>query len=122
MHEPLCPLCDHAYKTTEHFLFECQNLKDLRQELLPPMPDIDNTLFCNVSQLINMSKYYFMAHRRRANAHNQAALQRNEMKFGYGFNRDPCQNIFALCFASDNTSKRRNTAVSRDSIVLVCMS
>ncbi len=76
LHEPLCPLCDHAYKTTEHFLFECQNnLKGLRQELLPPMPDIDNTLFGNVSQLINMIKYYFMAHRRRAKAHNQAVLQ-----------------------------------------------
>ena len=69
LHEPLCPLCDHAYKTTEHFLFECPILKDLRQELLPPMPDIDNTLFGNLSQLINTSKYYFMANR-RAKAHN----------------------------------------------------
>ena len=43
------------------------------------MPDIDNTLFGNASQLTNTSKYYFMAHRRRANAHNQAVLQRNEM-------------------------------------------
>ena len=41
------------------------------------MPDIDNTLFGNVSQLINTSKYYFMAHRRRAKAHNQAGLQWN---------------------------------------------
>ena len=66
MHEPLCPLCDHAYETIEHFLFECPNLKDLRQKLLPPMPDIDNTLFGNLSQLMNTSKYYFMANKRRA--------------------------------------------------------
>ena len=108
MHEPLCPLCDHAYKTTEHFLFECQNLKDIRQELLPPMPDIDNPLFCNVSQLINMCKYYFMAHRRRANAHNQAVLQRNEMKFGYGLNRDLCQNIL-LCALHLQTQVKEET-------------
>ena len=72
MHEPLCLLCDHAYETTDHFLFECPNLKDLRQELLPSMPDIDNTLYGDVCQLIKTSKYYFMAQRRRAKAHNQA--------------------------------------------------
>ena len=72
MHEPLCPLCDHAYETTDHFLFECPNLKDIRQELLPSMPDIDNTLYGDVCQLIKTSKYYFMAQRRRAKAHNQA--------------------------------------------------
>ena len=108
MHEPLYPLYYHAYKITEHFLFECQNLKDIRQELLPPMPDIDNTLFCNVSQLINMSKYYFIAHRRRANAHNQAVLQRNEMKFGYGLTRDLCQNIL-LCALHLQTQVKEET-------------
>ena len=62
--------CDHAYETTDHFQFECPNLKYLMQELLHSMPDIDNILYGDVSQLINTSKYYFMAQRRRAKTHN----------------------------------------------------
>ena len=72
MHEPLCPLCDHAYETVEHFFFECPELHDLRETFLPPKPDIENTLFGNVEQLGMTSEYYIMANRRRANAHNQA--------------------------------------------------
>jgi len=31
MHEPLCPLCDHANETVEHFLLDCQKLQNLRE-------------------------------------------------------------------------------------------
>ena len=72
MHEPLCPLCDHAYETVEHFLFECNKLKDLRDRFLPPNPNIDNSLFGNAEQLGMTSEYFVMANRKRANAHVQA--------------------------------------------------
>ena len=36
MHEPHCPMCDFAYETTEHFLFECPKLLDLL--LSPKLP------------------------------------------------------------------------------------
>ena len=75
MHEPLCSLCGHAYETMEHFLFECPQLQDIREEFLPPTPDIENSLFGDVSQLVDTCKYYDMAHGRRAKAQNQAGSQ-----------------------------------------------
>ena len=69
MHEPHCPLCDHAYETVEHFLFDCPKLKDIRESLLPPKPDIENTLFGNADQLGMTSEYFVIANKRRANAH-----------------------------------------------------
>ena len=72
MHEPLCPLCDHAYETVEHFLFDCQKLYDLRENFLPPKPDLENTLYGSVDQLGKTSEYFIMANRKRANAQTQA--------------------------------------------------
>ena len=76
MHEPHCQMCDFAYETTEHFLFECPKLLDLREVLLPPAPDIANTLFGTVDQLELTSRYFYMAQRRRA----QAQFRLDQMK------------------------------------------
>ena len=65
---PMCLLCDHPYETVQHLLFECPKLQDPRQQLLPPNPTIDNTLYCSRDQLIKTSSYYNMALSRRAHA------------------------------------------------------
>ena len=49
--EKTCPLCGHPEETVEHHLFQCPNLEDLRRQLLPPQPDIHNTLFSTSRQL-----------------------------------------------------------------------
>ena len=68
MHPPMCLLCDYAYETVEHLLFHCPRLQDIRKQLLPPLPDTDNTLYSSPHQLKNTANYYFMALGRRANA------------------------------------------------------
>ena len=65
-----CPLCHFPEETVEHHLFLCPALDDLRTELLPPMPDISNTLFGPSSQLKDTHTYYVMAGRRRARVQN----------------------------------------------------
>ena len=67
-HPPMCLLCDHAYETVEHLLFRCPALQDIRRQLLPPFPSIDNTLYSSPQQLNNTTKYYYMALGRRAHA------------------------------------------------------
>ena len=67
-HSPVCPLCHFPYETVTHFLFECQELQDLRQLYLPPEPNLGNTLYSTLEQLEKTSQYYNMANRRRANA------------------------------------------------------
>ena len=67
-HAPLCSLCDHPYETVKHFLFECPPLEDLRQQLLPPSPDLGNTLYSTADQLKQTSTFYIMANHRRAQA------------------------------------------------------
>ena len=66
---PLCPLCDHHQESVEHFLFLCPNLTDLRQQLLPPIPSLENTLYSDKDQLLNTSKFYNMAMSRRMRVH-----------------------------------------------------
>ncbi|GFS03713.1 ribonuclease H [Elysia marginata] len=68
-HPPMCPLCNDQFETTDHLLLHCPNLDDLRQDLLPPTPDITNILYSTTDQLKNTSKFYHMAMGRRANAH-----------------------------------------------------
>ena len=65
---PLCPLCKTNKETTEHLLFECTHLTDLRQQLLPPNPNIGNTLYTTHRQLKQTATFYSMALSRRASA------------------------------------------------------
>ena len=67
-HSASCPLCHDPHETVTHFLFECQNLKDLRQLYLPPEPNLGNTLYSTQEQLEKTTKYFNMANRRRADA------------------------------------------------------
>ena len=67
-HPATCPLCHDPNETVTHFLFECQNLKDLRQLYLPPEPNLGNTLYSTQEQLEKTTKFYIMANRRRADA------------------------------------------------------
>lgn len=66
--EPTCPLCQHPNETVHHHLFECKPLQDLRKSLLPPNPDLHNTLYTNTKQLRNTCNFFVMANNRRANA------------------------------------------------------
>ena len=78
-HSPRCPLCGDPYETVPHFLFECQKLKDLRQQYLPPLPDLENTLYSSKEQPEKTANYYHMANRRRATAHMTARLFRKNL-------------------------------------------
>ena len=60
-HPPMCPLCNAQFESTQHFLLLCPNLQDLREQLLPKSPDINNTLYSDTGQLKNTCTYYFMA-------------------------------------------------------------
>ena len=68
-HAPLCELCDNPNETVEHLLFRCPKLQDLRLQLLPPIPDVDNSLYSTLEQLQKTAQYYFMALSRRASTH-----------------------------------------------------
>ena len=69
---PTCPLCNAPSETTDHHLFECTPLRDLRLSLLPKKPTQANTLYGSVQQLKNTCNFHFMAMGRRAKA--QASL------------------------------------------------
>ena len=73
---PLCTLCDHPYETVKHFLLDCQPLKDLREQHLPPIPDLGNTLYTHKTQLQQTCTYYTMAFRRRAQAQMTAGSRK----------------------------------------------
>ena len=66
--EKTCPLCGHPEETVEHHLFQCSNLEDLRRQLLPPQPDIHNTLFSTSRQLKSTCTFHYMSLSRRAKA------------------------------------------------------
>ena len=56
-HLPLCRNCDSPYETTNHVLFECQATQELRKELLPTVPSIENTLYGPPEQLQRTSRF-----------------------------------------------------------------
>ena len=64
-HNPTCTLCGYKEETVKHFLFDCPPLKEDRKEFLPPNPDLENTLYSNVSQLQQTCKYFHKANKRR---------------------------------------------------------
>ena len=61
LYTPLCRNCTHPYETTEHVLFECPGLKMEREQLLPPSPTINNTLYGSKNQLVNTSEFYYLS-------------------------------------------------------------
>ena len=65
---PACPLCQYPEESVTHHLFNCPHLDDLRIELLPPNPDINNTLYGTAEQLKKTHTYHVMAKGRRAQA------------------------------------------------------
>ena len=75
LQEPVCPLCPYAYETVNHFLFEYPKLSKLRETYLPPNPDIGNTLYSDIQQLLNTVRYYVMANRQRNNFQVQAGSE-----------------------------------------------
>ena len=74
--EPNCLLCPHPYETVAHLLFECPALQDLRENLLPPSPDVGNTLYTNPDQLRKTSHFFVMATSRRARAQMTAGSEK----------------------------------------------
>ena len=56
-HPPLCRNCNSPYETTNHVLFECQATQELRKELLPPVPSIENSLYGPPEQLQRTSRF-----------------------------------------------------------------
>ena len=77
---PACPLCKHPSETVTHHLFECQTLEDLRRDLLPPRPDIHNTLYTNKHQLIRTHTFFTMAKDRRTKAQPVAGSAKKKKK------------------------------------------
>ena len=68
-HPASCPLCSHPNETVEHHLFNCTQLTDLRDSLLPRNPEIANTLYGTHTQLRQTCTFFRKASGRRANAH-----------------------------------------------------
>ena len=58
---PMCRHCGYHRETVEHHLFHCRALTELRKELLPKYPNIENCLYGNRAQLENTAKYHVMA-------------------------------------------------------------
>ncbi|GFR70787.1 histone-lysine N-methyltransferase SETMAR [Elysia marginata] len=52
----MCPLYNDQFETTDHLMLHCPNLDDLRQDLLPPTPDITNILYSTTDQHKNTSR------------------------------------------------------------------
>ena len=57
LHPAKCRNCSYPCETVEHVLFECPQLRQMRQVLLPPQPSVENTLYGPVAQLQNTCKF-----------------------------------------------------------------
>ena len=55
-HEPMCRHCHYPYETVDHILFDCPQLQHLRK-LLPPEPNVKNTLCGPLDQLFRTSSF-----------------------------------------------------------------
>ena len=60
---PMCRHCGIHTETVEHHLFHCVNLRNLRKNLLPSNPTLENCLYGNVNQLKKTSKFHIIASR-----------------------------------------------------------
>ena len=60
-HAPHCRHCNTPYETVNHILLECPTLQQLRRELLPPQPSVQNTLYGAYTQLIKTCKFIRLA-------------------------------------------------------------
>ena len=60
---PMCRHCGYAYETVEHHLLHCVSLRNIRNNLLPSNPTLENCLYGNVSQLRKTSKFHILASR-----------------------------------------------------------
>ena len=60
-----------AYETVEH-LFECPQLSNLREALLPPCLNVNITLYSDSHQLKSTAQYYLLANRQRMKIQDQA--------------------------------------------------
>ena len=65
-HPPACPLCGYREETVNHFLFDCPTLQDIRKDFLPQNPNLENTLYSNLQQLLQTSLFYQKANHQRA--------------------------------------------------------
>ena len=59
-HEPMCRHCDFPYETVDHILVDCPNLQKLGK-LLPPEPNIHNTLYGPLDQLYRTASFIRLA-------------------------------------------------------------
>ncbi|BFZ15544.1 hypothetical protein BsWGS_18583 [Bradybaena similaris] len=73
-HTQQCPLCSHPCETVDHHLFKCSALADIRNLLLPPIPNTQNTLYGDRQQLEKTCKFHYLALCRRADAQVQLDL------------------------------------------------
>ncbi|BFZ04134.1 hypothetical protein BsWGS_07173 [Bradybaena similaris] len=73
-HTQQCPLCSHPCETVDHHLFKCSALADIRNLLLPPIPNTQNTLYGDRQQLEKTCKFHYLALCRRADAQMQLDL------------------------------------------------
>ena len=60
---PMCRHCGNHTETVEHHLFHCVNLRNLRKNLLPSNPTLENCLYGNGNQLKKTSKFHIIASR-----------------------------------------------------------
>ena len=67
-HPAQCPLCGSPNETVAHHLLHCENLKDLRRDLLADQPSIRNSLYGDPEQLRATCIYFDQASRPRAAA------------------------------------------------------
>ena len=59
----MCRHCMYPYETVEHHLLHCDKLVELRKNLLPPNPSIENCMYSSAKQLRKTSEFHIVASR-----------------------------------------------------------